>query len=216
MPSGSSTPGVREPTRRRRRFDTAKALQTAESRGETLDQVLDRNVAELLQELRVAFTGVQILFAFLLSLAFTQRFEEVDSFGLAAYTVALLSTALATMVLIAPVSFHRIVFRRRQKAALVVVSDRLLMVGIALLIPAISSSVLLVLDVVLGRWEALVACSLVTLVALLTWYALPLAIRFSGDGAAPPPPRPRRGRRPDAAAAPASGVDDGVSRRDRR
>jgi Family of unknown function (DUF6328) len=216
MLSGSSAPDVREPTRRRRRFDHTQALQTAESRGETLDQVLDRNVAELLQELRVAFTGVQILFAFLLSLAFTQRFEDVDSFGLAAYTVALLSTALATMVLIAPVSFHRIVFRRRQKAALVVAADRLLIVGIALLIPAISSSVLLVLDVVLGRWQAIVACSVVTLVALLTWYALPLAIRFSGRGTAPPPHRARRARRSDAEAAPASGVDDGMSRRDRR
>jgi len=181
-----------------RRFEHTSAQRAANSRGETLEQVLDRNLAELLQELRVAFTGVQILFAFLLSLAFTQRFEDVSSFGLAAYTIALLSTALATMVLIAPVSFHRIVFRRRQKAALVVVSDRLLMVGIALLIPAIGSSVLLVIDVVLGRWQAIVGCSIVTLVALLTWYALPLAIRFSGDGTAPPPHRARRARRPDA------------------
>ncbi|HLM07775.1 MAG TPA: DUF6328 family protein [Blastococcus sp.] len=215
MPSGSSPSEVREPTRRRR-FDHTPALQTAESRGESLDQVLDRNVAELLQELRVALTGVQILFAFLLGLAFTQRFEEVDSFGLAAYTIALLSTALATMVLIAPVSFHRIVFRRRQKAALVVVADRLLITGIALLMPAISSSVLLVLDVVLGRWQAIVACSLTTLVALLTWYALPLAIRISGHGTAPSPRRGRRARRPDAEVAPASGVDDGPSRRDPR
>ena len=92
--------------------------------------------------------------AFLLSLAFTQRFEELDGFDLSIYTVALLSTALATMVLIAPVSFHRIVFRRRQKAALVVVADRLLIVGLALLVPAICSAVLLILDVVLGRWPA--------------------------------------------------------------
>jgi hypothetical protein len=216
MLSGSSTSEVREATGRRRRFDHTKALRTAESRGETLDQVLDRNVAELLQELRVTFTGVQILFAFLLALAFTQRFEDVDSFGLAAYTVALLSTALATMVLIAPVSLHRIVFRRRQKAALVAVADRLLMVGIALLIPAISSSVLLVLDVVLGRWEAILACSVTTLVALLTWYALPLAIRSSGHGAAPPTHRAHRARRPEAEAPPASGVDDGMSGKDRR
>ena len=213
MLSGSSAPEVREPTRRRRRFDHTKALQTAESRGETLDQVLDRNVAELLQELRVAFTGVQILFAFLLGLAFTQRFEDLDSFGIAAYTIALMSTALATMVLIAPVSFHRIVFRRRQKAALVVVSDRLLMVGIALLIPAIGSSVLLVLDVVLGRWQAIVGSSVTVLVALLTWYALPLAIRFSGRGTAPPSHRAHRARRPDADSAPESGIDDESSRR---
>jgi hypothetical protein len=167
-------------------FDAARTVRSAESRGETVDQVLDRNVAELLQELRVAFTGVQILFAFLLSLAFTQRFQDLDAFALAVYTTALMSTALATLVLIAPVSFHRLVFRRRQKAALVVVADRLLMVGLALLIPAISSSVLLILDVALGRGAAIVGSSLTVLVGLLTWYALPLAVRRSGHGVIAP------------------------------
>src|SRR5215213_1152468 len=161
VPSDPRAPG---PVRGR--FDHTQAARTAETRGETLDQLLDRNLAELLQELRVAFTGVQILFAFLLGLAFTQRFAELDDFGIAVYTVALMSTALATMVLIAPVSFHRIVFRRQRKAALVVVSDRLLMVGLALLIPAISSSVLLILDVALGRGPAIVGSSLTVLVLI--------------------------------------------------
>jgi hypothetical protein len=166
-------------------FDVAAAVRTAESRDETLDQVLDRNVAELLQELRVAFTGVQILFAFLLGLAFTQRFGQLEGFGLAVYTTALMTTALATLVLMAPVSFHRLVFRRRQKVALVVMADRLLIVGLALLIPAISSSVLLILDVALGRGPAIIGSSLTTVVALLAWYALPLAIRRSGHGVVP-------------------------------
>src|SRR5215213_1378558 len=144
VPSDPRAPG---PVRGR--FDHTQAARTAETRGETLDQLLDRNLAELLQELRVAFTGVQILFAFLLSLAFTQRFTELDGFDFAVYVVALLSTALATMVLIAPVSFHRIVFRRRQKAALVVVADRLLVIGLAMLVPAISCSVLLITAVAL-------------------------------------------------------------------
>jgi hypothetical protein len=192
MRSGNSLPALPHPTFRGRQFDHSRALRLAESRGETLDQVYDRNVNELLQELRVAFTGVQILFAFLLGLAFTQRFAELDAFDLAVYTVALLSTALATMVLIAPVSFHRIVFRRRQKAALVVVADRFLMVGLALLVPAICSAVLLILDVVLGRWQAIVASSFTALVGLLTWYALPLAIRSSGHGTVPPHHRARR------------------------
>ena len=85
---------------------------------------LDRKVAELLQELGVAFTGVQILFAFLLSLASPQRFEEVGGFDLSVYTVALLSSAMATMVLIAPVSFPPHRFPSEKKAALVVVADR--------------------------------------------------------------------------------------------
>jgi hypothetical protein len=173
-----------EPTPSDRAFDASAAQRTAESRGETLDEVLDRNVAELLQELRVAFTGVQILFGFLLSLAFTQRFEDLDGFDLAIYTVALMSTATATMLLIAPVSFHRIVFRRRQKAALVVVADRMLVVGLALLVPAISCAVLLIVDVVLGRWAGVVCGSVTALVGLLTWYALPLAARRSGHGVA--------------------------------
>ena len=168
-----------------RLLDATAAVVSAESRGETVDQVLDRNVAELLQELRVAFTGVQILFAFLLTLAFTQRFQELDDFDLAVYVTALMCTALATMVLIAPVSFHRLVFRRRQKAALVVVADRLLLVGLALLIPAICSSVLLILNVAIGWWPAVAGASLTAAVALLTWYALPLAIRRSGHGVVP-------------------------------
>src|SRR3954451_23447310 len=98
------------------RLDPTAAIRTAEERGETVDQVLDRNLIELLQELRVAFTGVQILFGFLLSLSFTQRFPGLDGFQLAVYTTALMTTARATLLLIAPVSFHRLVFRRRQKA----------------------------------------------------------------------------------------------------
>jgi len=166
-------------------FDGTAAVRTAQSRGETVDQVLDRNLNELLQELRVAFTGVQILFAFLLSLAFTQRFGDLDSFELTVYTTTLMTTALATLLLIAPVSFHRLVFRRRQKAALVIVADRLLIIGLALLVASISSAVLLILDVALGRGPAIVGSSATALVGLLTWYALPLAIRRSGHGVMP-------------------------------
>jgi hypothetical protein len=176
-PSGSNVV-----TPRAWKFDPAAAVQTAESRGETVDQVLDRNVSELLQELRVAFTGVQILFAFLLGLAFTQRFSHLSGFDLGVYTVALMSTAVATMIFLAPVSFHRIVFRRRQKFALVMVADRLLVIGLALLIPAIASAVFLILDVVLGRWQAILGASLTTAVGLVTWYALPLTLRSSGQG----------------------------------
>ncbi len=166
-------------------LDVTRAMRAAESRGETIDQVLDRNVVELLQELRVAFTGVQILFAFLLGLAFTSRFEDLDAFDLGVYTTSLMSTALATLLLIAPVSFHRMVFRRRQKAALVAVADRMLVIGLALLIPAIASAVLLILDVALGRVPAIVGSGLTVLVGVGTWYALPLAVRRSGRGITP-------------------------------
>ncbi|MGY1745830.1 DUF6328 family protein [Blastococcus sp. SYSU D00695] len=182
MDTEEAPPGPDRPAAGRQRFDPSAALRTAQLRGETLDQVLDRNLNELLQELRVAFTGVQILFAFLLALAFAQRFGEVDGFGITVYTIALLTTASATMLLLAPVSFHRIVFRRGQKAALVAVADRMLSLGIALLVPAVSSSVLLVMDVVLGRWQAIVCSAVTALTGLVSWYVLPLSIRRSEHG----------------------------------
>ena len=168
-----------------RRFDASAAVESARARGETVDGVLDRNLGELLQELRVAITGVQILFAFLLGLAFTARFVTLSGFQVAVYTATLLSTALAAIVLIAPVSFHRMVFRRRQKAALVVVADRLLMIGLGLLVLSISSAVLLILDVVLGHWQAALGGGLVALAGVLTWYALPFWARRAGVGLVP-------------------------------
>ena len=166
------------------------ALRSAEARGETLDQLLDRNLAELLQELRVAITGVQVLFAFLLGLAFTQRFRDLDGFAVSVYTVTLMATALATVLLIAPVSFHRLVFRRRLKSALIEVGDRMLRAGLALLVLAISSGVLLVLDVVLGRGPGIVAGAAVLLVAAVTWYALPVWARRTAAGGHPDPGDP--------------------------
>jgi len=166
-------------------FDPTPAIRAAERRGESLDALLDRNVAELLQEVRVVFTGVQLLFAFLLGLAFSQRFRELDGFQVGAYLVALLSAALAAIVLIAPVPFHRMIFRRRQKAALVVVADRFLAVGLALVVTAITGSVLLVLDVVLGRGWAILGSGLTAVVGVLTWYVLPLAVRRGRLGTAP-------------------------------
>jgi hypothetical protein len=150
---------------------------TARVRGESPEEVLDRNLNELLQELRVVLTGVQILFAFLLTLAFTARFSDLGTFATTVYTVTLMSSALATVVLIAPVSFHRTLFRRQRKRELVVFGDRSLVVALALLIVSISSAVLLVLDVVLGRWPALVGCACVVTVGTVLWYMVPLRAR---------------------------------------
>ena len=169
----------------RRRLESGAALRSARSRGETLDQVLDRNVGELLQELRVAITGVQILFAFLLGLAFTQRFTSLDRFQVTVYTITLMTTALTTIVLIAPVAFHRLVFRRRQKSALIMVADRLLQLGLVLLVLAISSAVLLILDVVLGRWQGLLGGALIAAIGALVWFGLPIWARRSRIGLAP-------------------------------
>jgi Family of unknown function (DUF6328) len=151
--------------------------QTARARGESPDEVLDRNVNELLQELRVVLTGVQILFAFLLTLAFTARFSDLGTFATAVYTVTLMSSALATVVLIAPVSFHRTLFRRQRKRDLVVFADRSLVAALGLLVISIGSAVLLVLDVVLGRWPAVAGCACILAVGTVLWYLVPLRAR---------------------------------------
>ncbi|MFW3172242.1 DUF6328 family protein [Geodermatophilus sp. CPCC 206100] len=150
---------------------------TALARGQTPEEVLDRNLAELLQEVRVVITGVQVLFAFLLTMAFTARFDELGAFGTTVYTVTLLSTASATLLLIAPVSFHRTLFRQQRKAQLVAFADGALMIGLALLFLGVSSAVLLVLDVVLGRGPAVAGCGFVVLLGAVSWYVLPLRQR---------------------------------------
>jgi hypothetical protein len=146
---------------------------SAEQRGERPEEVLDRNVNELLQETRVATAGVQFLFAFLLTLPFTQRFASLSTFHKDLYTVTLLSTACAAIVLIAPVSFHRVLFRQHEKDALVAFADRALLVGLVLLLVGIASAVLLVLDVVLGRAPALTGGAVVTVLGTSSWFALP-------------------------------------------
>jgi hypothetical protein len=157
---------------------------SARDRGESPAEVLDRNVDELLQETRVATAGVQFLFAFLLTLPFAQRFQELTAFHRDVYTVTLLSTACAAIVLIAPVSFHRVLFRQHEKAAVVAFADRALLVGLVLLLTGIASAVLLVLDVVLGRTAGVIGCASVALLGVAVWFVLPGVRRArSGDGA---------------------------------
>jgi hypothetical protein len=147
--------------------------RSAADRGERPEEVLDRNVNELLQETRVATAGVQFLFAFLLTLPFTQRFADLGTVDTTVYTVTLLSTAVAALVLIAPVAFHRVLFRQHEKDALVAFADRALLIGLILLLVGIGSAVLLVLDVVLGRGPAVAGCALITAVGMGSWFLLP-------------------------------------------
>jgi hypothetical protein len=149
-------------------------------RDESEAQRLDRNYSELLQELRVAQAGVQILFAFVLSLAFQNRFATISDLQKTMYVITLLLSAGAAALLIAPVAFHRLVFRRRQKDDLVVVTNRLAIAGLVALFLAMVSAVLLILDVVLGNAWAVVLTVLVALWFLGLWFVLPLPARRSG------------------------------------
>lgn len=145
--------------------------------GESESQRADRRYQELLQELRVAQTGVQFLFAFLLTLAFTQRFTDISSFQKWLYVSTLLATAVAAALLIGPVPFHRIVFRRGLKARLVQGADLMARAGLVMLLVAINGAVLLILDVVIGGATAFVLSAVTSAWFVLVWYVFPLSAR---------------------------------------
>lgn len=151
-------------------------------RNESQAAKLDRNFAELLQELRVAETGVQILFAFLLSIAFQQRFSTLTDTQLGVYLATLVSAAVAATLLIAPVAIHRIVFRRRMKMELVTWTSRLAMGGLVFLMVSILGAVLLIVDFVSGPWPAAIITTCVGIVCVTFWVALPLRWRALGRG----------------------------------
>jgi hypothetical protein len=157
-------------------------------RQETELQRLDRNFNELLQELRVAQTGVQILFAFLLTLAFTERFGDVTGFQRGLYYATLLAAAVATSLLIAPVSLHRLLFRRHQKQRVVAAANRLAVAGLLALWLAIVGVLWFITDVLYGHGPG-VAAALASLCWFgLLWFALPLrwvGRRANGEGEDP-------------------------------
>lgn len=136
-----------------------------------------RNYAELLQELRVAQTGVQILFAFLLTIAFAARFPDTDSFARSVYLVALLSAAAATAMIIAPVAYHRVLFRRGQKPQITRTAHRFASGGLALMLVAMVAAVLLATDMVLDRTSAWIASGAIGVWFAGLWVAFPLLRR---------------------------------------
>jgi hypothetical protein len=149
----------------------------AAGRNESGPQRLDRNYGELLQELRVAQVGVQILFASLLTVVFTDRFTTISSVQRGTYVVTLLAAATATALLIGPVAFHRIVFRHNQKDDLVRVAHRLALGGLVCLLVAVVGVVLLILEEVLGQTPALWFSFGVAAVFVLVWLVLPMVSR---------------------------------------
>ena len=158
-------------------------------RGETPLQRADRAYGEILQEVRVAQTGVQILFAFLLALAFQARFAHVTNFQRDVYVVTLLLCAAATALLIAPAAFHRMVYRRRLKLHLVHAATRLALSGLVLLMLSLVSAVLLIVDVVFGAGPAVIMAAGTFGWFFTWWFVLPAwsRIRHAGvDDISPP------------------------------
>jgi uncharacterized protein DUF6328 len=151
-------------------------------RQESETERLDRNLSELLQELRVALPGVQVLFAFLLTIPFNQRFALLTTAQERIYLATLLSTTIAAVLLIAPTAYHRLNFRKQQKGRLVFVSNRCAIVGLGFLALAMTGVVLLVTDFLFSTVVTVVCTTAAALMFLTFWYALPLLRRFSlGD-----------------------------------
>ena len=143
-------------------------------RKESEQERIDRNLQEMLGELRVALPGVQVLFAFLLVVPFNQRFGQVTDFQKTIYLITLLVTTASTICLIAPTVHHRLEFRRQDKKKIVETGNRIVIVGLGLLAIAMSGAVLFVTDVVYSSTTTVTAAVGVALAFALLWYAIPL------------------------------------------
>lgn len=147
-------------------------------RDETEEERLDRNLGELLQELRVALPGVQVLFAFLLAVPFQQGFQEVTEFQKKVYFATLIFTAISATMLISPSAYHRITFRYQQKRRLVYYANRFAIVGIAFLALAMTGAILLITDVLFSTAAAIVVAAIALCTFGFFWFALPLKRRI--------------------------------------
>jgi len=146
---------------------------------ESKDERLDRELIELLNELRVALPGVQVLFAFLLGVPFTQRFAQVTDLQKDVYFVTFLCAAFATALLIAPSAYHRLEWRQGDKEHLLVVSNRLAIAGTAFLALSISGTVFVVTDLLFNKTSAAVMAGLTAAFFGWFWYAMPLLRRLT-------------------------------------
>ncbi len=141
---------------------------------ESKSERLDRELIELLNELRVALPGVQVLFAFLLTLPFTQRFERLADRDKAVYFAGLLSAVVASALLIAPSSYHRLRFRSHDKEQLIITSNRLILFGMGFVALAMSCSVFVIAEFVYGGVVGTIVAIGVVVLFGWFWYALPL------------------------------------------
>jgi hypothetical protein len=154
---------------------------TPSKRRETKAERADRNMGELLQELRVALPGVQVLFAFLLTVPFAQGFTGLSADQRDLYFGVLMSTAIATAFLIAPSALHRVLFRQRDKEFLVDLSNKLTIVGLLVLGISITGAVLLIADLLFDGAKVAIFTSIIGGLLLLLWVVLPLARRATLD-----------------------------------
>ncbi|MFD0806161.1 DUF6328 family protein [Nocardioides caeni] len=151
---------------------------TEDSRGDlSMAERLTRNWNELLQELRVMQTGAQILTGFLLTVPFSDRFEHLDDTQRVIYLCVMVGSVVTTCVIVAPASFHRVLFRQRERDWLVAASHQCARVGLAGLAIVSTGVVLLVFDVVVGTTAGIIAATSVVVLFGSLWLGLPLVVR---------------------------------------
>ncbi|MGW3402589.1 DUF6328 family protein [Streptomyces zhihengii] len=153
------------------------STSVSHGRDETEEERADRKWRDLLQELRVAQTGVQILFGFLLTVAFQPRFTDLSGTDQAIYTVTVMLGAAATGALVGPVALHRMVSGRRLKPQTVDWASRLTLLGLALLVCTMASALLLILRLVVTDTDAVWLVALMVAWFVLWWFALPVWLR---------------------------------------
>jgi hypothetical protein len=156
-----------------------KKDQSSDSR-ESRKERIDRELIELLNELRVALPGIQVLFAFLLTVPFTQRFAQVTTTQRTTFYIAFCMTAISSVLLIAPTVIHRIEFRSGDKEKILQVSNRLTIVGTFFLAAAIVAVVFLITDVLYDGSLPFISLAAITVLVMAVWYALPLRRQASG------------------------------------
>lgn len=151
-------------------------------RRESVAQRADRNLTDVIQELRVAGLGIQVLFGFLLSLPFTVRFTRLDGAQRGMYLAAMILCAVATTLLIGPVAYHRLVFRRSLKDQLVRFANLMAILGLAAVAGAVLVTVLLVTDFVAGAVPAALITAFLACMIGVLWFAVPVVRRREGPG----------------------------------
>jgi O-antigen/teichoic acid export membrane protein len=142
---------------------------------------LDRQLDQLLTELRVAMPGVQVLFAFLLAVPFQQRFAAVTDFQQDVYFVTLLAAAAASAFFIAPTAFHRLVFQSHDKPYLIAISSKLAVAGLVCLAIAMNGAVLLVTDVLFDGAIVVVTVAITAALYIGLWFVLGIVRRLSRE-----------------------------------
>ena len=152
-------------------------MSEKESKGDKLD----RELGELLQELRVALPGVQVLFAFLLTVPFSQGAPQMSDFQRNLYFAILITAAITSVMFIAPTAYHRIRWRDYDKEQLLITANRLTVVGTVFLALSIAGAVFLIGDFMFGAGAASITAALIALLLAWFWFVLPLMRKARGQ-----------------------------------